>query len=328
MTTSQSYCAYGRKRTTSGGNTNCSSSNSLVTDHTFTGQKYDSSGLQFFNARYYDPQIGTFISPDTIVPDPGLVIDYNRYGYARGNALRFSDPTGHFSEEQLAFLGIEPEGVSAEAWQFLLALEPGDDIYGKGVAPTVAQIGGTEIDGKFVYRLYMRTGESYSEATTWLSANNSNLGTAMISRWMDDAYQTVWADGQPTAAHLYHSIGQSGMLVGPETAAKNRVIDSLVPSFVGLFLGWVPVVGDALGFGYGTYGALAGSSPCPGCAEGDMTMSFAYPDSQRGAAAPHVRTVWFRRGGDDARYLAIDNTWESFSLPNPHPGIGGWTNAR
>ncbi len=95
VTTSQSYCAYGRKRTTSGGNTNCSSSNSLVTDHTFTGQKYDSSGLQFFNARYYDPQIGTFISPDTIVPDASLVVDYNRYVYARGNALKFSDPTGH-----------------------------------------------------------------------------------------------------------------------------------------------------------------------------------------------------------------------------------------
>ncbi len=95
MTTSQSYCAYGRKRTTSGGNTNCSSSNSLVTDHTFTGQKYDNSGLQFFNARYYDPQIGTFISPDTIVPEPSLVIDYNRYAYSRGNPLRLVDPSGH-----------------------------------------------------------------------------------------------------------------------------------------------------------------------------------------------------------------------------------------
>ncbi len=74
VTTSQSYCAYGRKRTTSGGNTNCSSSNSLLTDHTFTGQKYDNSGLQFFNARYYDPQIGTFISPDTIVPNSSKIV--------------------------------------------------------------------------------------------------------------------------------------------------------------------------------------------------------------------------------------------------------------
>jgi hypothetical protein len=52
--------AYGRQRTTAGGNTNGSSSNSLATDQTFTlalslskgGQKYDNSGLQYFNALY------------------------------------------------------------------------------------------------------------------------------------------------------------------------------------------------------------------------------------------------------------------------------------
>ncbi|MEZ4676908.1 MAG: RHS repeat-associated core domain-containing protein [Caldilineaceae bacterium] len=61
MTTNQSYCAYGRKRTTSGGNTNCSSSNRLLTDHTFTGQKLDGTGLMYYNARYYDREIGAFV---------------------------------------------------------------------------------------------------------------------------------------------------------------------------------------------------------------------------------------------------------------------------
>jgi len=51
----------------------------LSTDQTFTGQKSDSTGLLYMNARYYDPAQGTFLSPDTIVPDAGAVIDYNRF---------------------------------------------------------------------------------------------------------------------------------------------------------------------------------------------------------------------------------------------------------
>jgi len=49
----------------------------------------------YYNARYYDPQIGHFISPDTIVPNPTNVLDYNRYMYVRGNPISFSDPSGH-----------------------------------------------------------------------------------------------------------------------------------------------------------------------------------------------------------------------------------------
>jgi len=47
------------------------------------------------NARYYDPVLGSFLSPDTLVPEPGQPEGYNRYAYANGNPLRFSDPSGH-----------------------------------------------------------------------------------------------------------------------------------------------------------------------------------------------------------------------------------------
>ncbi|MCB0089100.1 MAG: hypothetical protein KDE54_14415 [Caldilineaceae bacterium] len=81
----QQYRAYGRPR---GGGT-------LPTDHTFTGQKVDGTGLMYYRARYYDPVIGQFISPDTIVPDAGSVLDYNRFMYVRGRVLNANDPTGH-----------------------------------------------------------------------------------------------------------------------------------------------------------------------------------------------------------------------------------------
>ncbi|WP_423222644.1 RHS repeat-associated core domain-containing protein [Candidatus Amarolinea aalborgensis] len=72
------------------------------TSYNFTGQRKDSgSGLLFYNARWYDPVIGRFISADTIVPQPGNPQSLNRYSYALNNAVRFTDPTGHFTADEI-----------------------------------------------------------------------------------------------------------------------------------------------------------------------------------------------------------------------------------
>jgi RHS repeat-associated protein len=39
-----------------------------TTERNYTGQRKDDTGLLFYNARYYDPRLSRFISPDTIVP--------------------------------------------------------------------------------------------------------------------------------------------------------------------------------------------------------------------------------------------------------------------
>jgi RHS repeat-associated protein len=61
----------------------------------FTGQRLDSTGLYYYNARYYDPNIGRFISPDTIFEDPLNPQSLNRYSYCINNPLRYTDPSGH-----------------------------------------------------------------------------------------------------------------------------------------------------------------------------------------------------------------------------------------
>jgi RHS repeat-associated protein len=71
-----------------------------ITTKRFTGQYHEQGlpggeGLAFYNARWYDSQLGVFISADTIVPDPLSPQSFNRYAYAIGNPLRFQDPTGH-----------------------------------------------------------------------------------------------------------------------------------------------------------------------------------------------------------------------------------------
>lgn len=41
------------------------------------------------------PLVGRFISPDTIVPEPGNPQSFNRYSYVLNSPLNFTDPTGH-----------------------------------------------------------------------------------------------------------------------------------------------------------------------------------------------------------------------------------------
>ena len=61
----------------------------------YTGKEWDdSTGLYFYEARYYDATLGRFISADTLVPNPGNHQDFNRYTYGNNNPILFNDPTG------------------------------------------------------------------------------------------------------------------------------------------------------------------------------------------------------------------------------------------
>ena len=87
QTSKQWYHAYGGVRATEG---------TLPTDYTFTGQKADSDGLSFYNARYYDAYLNRFIQPDSIIPNFYNPQYLNRYSYVRNNPVRYTDPSGHF----------------------------------------------------------------------------------------------------------------------------------------------------------------------------------------------------------------------------------------
>jgi RHS repeat-associated protein len=62
----------------------------------FTGQESDDeSGLIYMDARYYEPGLGRFVSPDTIVADLLNPQAINPYSYVYNNPLSYVDPTGH-----------------------------------------------------------------------------------------------------------------------------------------------------------------------------------------------------------------------------------------
>ncbi|MCP4369121.1 MAG: RHS repeat-associated core domain-containing protein, partial [Deltaproteobacteria bacterium] len=81
------YKPYGEERWSNG---------TSVTDFGFTSQRNERGfGLMDYNARYYSAVLGRFVSPDSIVPEPGSSGGFNRYRYTRNNPLKYVDPSGH-----------------------------------------------------------------------------------------------------------------------------------------------------------------------------------------------------------------------------------------
>jgi RHS repeat-associated protein len=84
----QLFAPYGQVRWSGG---------SMPTSFAFTGHRADSStGLDYYNARYYDPQAGQFTSADTVLPgggyDPGGL---DRFAYVEDNPVTRMDSNGH-----------------------------------------------------------------------------------------------------------------------------------------------------------------------------------------------------------------------------------------
>ena len=66
----------------------------------FTDQILDvETGLYYYGARYYDPQLGRFIQADTVTPDTYDPQQLNRYTYVNNNPFKYIDPTGHWAQE-------------------------------------------------------------------------------------------------------------------------------------------------------------------------------------------------------------------------------------
>jgi RHS repeat-associated protein len=64
-------------------------------DKGFIGERFDAdAGLQYLNARYYDPKLGLFLQPDWFeVTEPG--VGRNRYSYSFNDPVNLSDPGGN-----------------------------------------------------------------------------------------------------------------------------------------------------------------------------------------------------------------------------------------
>jgi RHS repeat-associated protein len=88
-TSRHDYGPYGNPLTTNG--------STILQGKSYINERFDpETGLQYLHARYYDPDLGRFLTPDTW--DPTIAeVDVNRYAYAGNDPVNFSDANGHLS---------------------------------------------------------------------------------------------------------------------------------------------------------------------------------------------------------------------------------------
>jgi RHS repeat-associated protein len=103
----------------------------------FNGKEKDTTGLYYYGARYYDPQIGRFITKDSL---KGRLINsqtLNRFSYCLNNPIKYIDPKGLIESQ----FSIEGGGTQEEPE---VTGDPSYDGYGQITIPTSA--GDVEID--------------------------------------------------------------------------------------------------------------------------------------------------------------------------------------
>ena len=86
VTDTYDYTAFGELFASSGTTANA---------YLYTGQQFDApTGLYSLRARYYDPSSGRFLSRDPMEVQVFNPLEINRYGYAAGNPVNLTDPSG------------------------------------------------------------------------------------------------------------------------------------------------------------------------------------------------------------------------------------------
>lgn len=77
----------------------------------YTGHYEDPlTGLTYMQARYYDADLGRFLSIDPVGTVPGDIFNFARYAYANNNPMLFTDPTGMVAQACKSEAVIRPDG--------------------------------------------------------------------------------------------------------------------------------------------------------------------------------------------------------------------------
>ncbi len=94
--------------------------------HGFTGKELDETGLNYFCLRYYDTQIGRFITLDPFGGYIELPQTQNRYAYCINNPLKYIDPLGLIPPEELLWLdeGLITWTFYDDIWIGVITLPP------------------------------------------------------------------------------------------------------------------------------------------------------------------------------------------------------------
>jgi RHS repeat-associated protein len=209
----------------------------------FIGERPDpETGMQYLNARYYDPALGRFVSPDDW--DPTLAgVGTNRYAYAGNDPVNKADANGHFAlgDDAIA-MGIGAIGgavaqLGVDAWNGELS---------DGTTYLASIIGGAAAGEATLY-----TGVGGYAAGATARGAIIGIQAGAIGGATGYAAEELLNGNIPTASGAIRSAAYGGMFGGVLGAGGARIADSLSPRLKGK-------LGEAL---TGAYLRLRGESP-------------------------------------------------------------------
>jgi RHS repeat-associated protein len=256
----------------------------LPTDRRYTGQRWDGGlGLYDYRARYYDPALGRFIQPDPLVPDPANPQSLNRYAYVLNNPMRYTDPSGYLSEDQIErWVDVDIDSLDQETLDLLLVLHFGDELYmllnGECSAWGTAGLGdkGLQFDnGSETFTvnsmLDMRT-----QGGHFLLTRPTGMGEwryAYVPWSPDSVYR-------PTDVDYHETTEFEGFLRTRLTQElKNEVIAGGIGTVIGAVTPVGPIGGLVIGLTVSEALRVASpDGPLPGNQTGDETLEYWYDD--------------------------------------------------
>jgi RHS repeat-associated protein len=307
----QGYYPYGETRYAAG---------SLPTDFGFTGQRNDATiGLYDYHARWYDPALSRFISADPLV-DKTSPASWNAYSYCLNNPLRYVDPSGYFTDDQIKEwtdydTDIELDRLRddhPEIYKLLRALHFGDAVYGRA-GEEILYFGWTGLDKHLKFRT--GAGESFSvgdlvqsDASEWLLiravGDRGFLGVAYRS----GDFGADWGYEAPYVLHetdetlsAWQAFLKRDMPFALASALTGGGVGAAIGSKTGSLEG--TLTGAAIGIGVGflvdtAYAAVQRFIPASaGKEQGDRILTYIYQ---------HWKETVVIRGDE-----VIQRTWES-----------------
>ncbi len=251
-----------------------------VVKHKYTGQEEDTeTGLYYYNARYYDPMLGRFISADSIVGNPRDPQDLNRYTYAGNNPLIYTDPSGHLKFKSI-FKGISR--ILNEAVKYIRKHDEAFAIGGIIAAPFT---GGWSM-------LPYAYGQSPKTTTSILVATGTAYGAyvlgmpAILGNAISGAASSAVTGGDVKAGFITGAITGSipQLKIFDNAQALGFIANDVITSFVrGTAAGAINIglhggnIGDVLKYA-GTYTAFAQGTNAIGHTVGFIGSGFSKPE--------------------------------------------------
>ena len=253
-----------------------------ITSLGYTGHRHNNLaandlGLIYMNARYYLSGLGRFASPDTLVPDPANPQAFNRYSYSLNNPIRYTDPTGRLTEEEINnYFGFQTQQDMIDAgWLEALArwLWDEDTTWGEafasdsGVAMLVLYETERAFSGRYAGGFYWVSGEFSGQMVDPSQANTFDSQAASADV-LETRYQNRWeklparlgTDGKPywEATTYVDSLTRGTVLAGGSLLGGGLLLACVVAEPCGVLIAGGTILTGASAVSavltiYGTY---------------------------------------------------------------------------